>query len=465
MAPARPHIVVLMADTVMRQALGCYGGVARTPHIDALAARSWRFERLYQPATMCQPSRVTWMTGCLPWTTRVWANSPGCNARRERTLLRALREHGYRGGYAGLFHCWEEHDRDGLDMLDWIDWYHDWIGPQPGGPDHERLLPLFMAHLERMGVQLPDGHLLDFRDHAGHTDFPLARHPAVRLADQGVAAVDAIDPAVPHLIWLSFWMPHEPWAPPRDHLERHRLADMPLSPTWNDDLAGRPAHLARLPNRQLVSAFGHDAPERLRRIWRAYAGCMSLVDDQVGRVIAALERRGLYDDALVVFTTDHGTTHGAHGMLYKSFSGMIDEISRIPLLLKLPGQRAARTVAQVASSADLHPTLLELLGIPCGRVDGSSWAPWLAGAEPGRTRAFGVHGDGTDAEAQSVRSLRVGAWKYNRYSAPETEELYNLDEDPHETDNRARACPAETAALGAELMEASRAAGDSFVLR
>ena len=77
-----------MADTVMRAALGCYGGAIRTPHIDALAGHAHRFEQLYQPANMCQPSRVTWMTGCLPATTQVYVNGFGNNLRRQRTILR-----------------------------------------------------------------------------------------------------------------------------------------------------------------------------------------------------------------------------------------------------------------------------------------------------------------------------------------------------------------------------------------
>src|SRR3954465_2145095 len=122
----RPHVIVLMADTVRRDLLGCYGGVAQTPHLDALAARSWRFDNPYPPPNMCQPSRVTWMTGCLPGTTQVYMNG-NHNRRLRPTLLRKLADAGYRGGYLGLFHCWREAERDGMDAWSMIDWNHDWF--------------------------------------------------------------------------------------------------------------------------------------------------------------------------------------------------------------------------------------------------------------------------------------------------------------------------------------------------
>src|SRR3569833_3081726 len=111
----RPNVIVLMADTVRHDLLGCYGGRARTPHLDAMAADAWRFERLYQPANMSQPRRDTWMPGSLPSTTQVNRNESGSNRRLRPTLLRALADAGYRGGYLGLFHCWPEPDRDGLE--------------------------------------------------------------------------------------------------------------------------------------------------------------------------------------------------------------------------------------------------------------------------------------------------------------------------------------------------------------
>jgi arylsulfatase A-like enzyme len=460
----RPHVIVLMADTVRHDLLGCYGGVARTPHLDALARRSHRFERLYQPATMCQPSRVTWMTGCLPATTQVYLNGFGNNRRLRPTLLRTLADAGYRGGYLGLFHCWQEPDRDGIDAWSMIDWMYDWMPEHGSWQIDDAQWKRWLAHVDSLGITPVETQLKDFHHHAGWTDFPRERHPAVRLADRALECIDDVRAGQPHLLWTSFWMPHEPWAPPRELLDLYRLEDMPLPASWRDDLATRPEHQRALNNAAQFAQLGPDTEANLRRLWAAYAACMTLVDEQCGRIIAALERKGIYDDSLVIFMTDHGTTHGAHGWLYKGSSFMIDEVSRVPCLVKLPGQREARVIDDVVSSADLYPTVCEALGIAHGPVDGRSWSDVFAGGRRD-ARAFGQHGDGSDTEAKSVRSLRRGRWKYNLYSAPGVDELYDLDADPHELRNIVRDCPSERSQLRAELVDAIRSSSDRFEVR
>lgn len=453
----QPHVIVLMADTVQRQALGCYGGFVRTPTIDALAGHATRFERLYQPANMCQPSRCTWMTGTLPSTHQVYCNGERFD-RSQPTMLRRLADAGYRGGYLGLFHCWAQpDDRDGLDAWSWADWIHD----------HEAILAIpdeaarnarWQAELERMGMTGPEYALRDFHHHAGHTDFPLARHPAVRIADQAIAAIDDIDPARPHALWVSFWMPHEPWAPPREYLDRYRPQDMPLPRSLHDDRATRPPHQRQGAGAEAAAMLGPDLEGNLRRVLAAYAGCMELVDTQCGRILDALRRRGLYEDSVVAFITDHGTTHGAHGWLYKGGAYALDEISHVPAILKTPGQRQPRVVPDVVSSADFAPTILGFAGVDAGAVDGRAWSDVLAGERRAGARAFCQHLRGGPGAA---RSIRTGRWKYTLYGNG-ADELYDLDADPDELRNVVADVPAERRALREELVASIRASTDTF---
>lgn len=457
----QPHVIVLMADTVQRQALGCYGGFARTPVIDALAAQATRFERLYQPANMCQPSRCTWMTGTLPSTHQVYCNGERYDRSRP-TLLRRLAEGGYRGGYLGLFHCWAQPaDRDGLDAWGWADWIHDHediIGMQDGAAREAR----WQAELERLGMTGPEHALKDFHHHAGHTDFPLERHPAVRITDRAVACVDDIDPSRPHALWVSYWMPHEPWAPPLEYRDRYRPEDMPLPRSLHDDRATRPAHQRRGAGAgaEATDLLGPGVEANLRRVLAAYAGCMELVDTQCGRIIDALKRRGLYDDSIVVFLTDHGTTHGAHGWMYKGGAFMLEEISRVPAMIKLPGQREARVVPDIVSSADFAPTLLGLAGLDAGTVDGRAWTDVLSGRPRTGARAFCQHLSGGP---KAARSLRTGRWKYTLYGNG-SDELYDLEADPAELLNIAAEAPAERRTLRDELVDAIRSGTDAFTV-
>ncbi len=465
MAKKHPDIVVLMADTVTRDALGCYGSFVRTPNIDALATRSHRFERLYQPANMCQPSRTTWLTGHYPSSTQIYLNN-GDYDRRHPTLLKHLATNGYRGGYLGLFHSWRGFDRDGLQDWSWIDWDSDFAFASGRGSwekqDEDR--EEWRRHVERMGMIEMWDRLVDFHDHAGRTDIPLELHPTTRLTDTAVASVDDFSAERPNLLWVSSWFPHEPWAPPAPFDGMYGPDEVVLPGNLRDPRSTRPIH-------QRTS--GNDAPflrepggeALLRRIWAAYGGCMSFVDQQFGRIIDRLKTRGLYDDALVVFMTDHGTTHGAHGWMYKGGSFMIDEISRIPVLVKLPGQREAKTIPDIVSSADFFPTVLELLGIGHAPVDGSSWSDVFAGRRRANARAFGQHGDGRDEDARSARMLRRGRWKYTMYSKAGVDELYDMEADPLELRNIAEDSPRERKELRDELVDVIRSGTDAFVVR
>jgi arylsulfatase len=465
----RPDLIVLMADTVRRDALGCYGSpFVRTPHIDALARESCVFERMYQPANMCQPSRITWLTGCYPSTHQVYYNGFGNYARRETTLLKLLSRAGFKGGYLGIFHCWLQLDRDGLDDWSWVDWVHDHPDFRVPGDTTWRITDAHQTawreRARQMGIMLTEDHLVDFHHHAGHTEFPIANQVCSRLAERAIASIDDFAKDRPNALWASFWMPHEPWAPPAPWHEMYRREDVVLPANVHDDRSTRPVHHRDL---ELGPAFDELAagPGMLERAWAAYAGCMSFVDDRIGAIIAKLKSSGRYDDAIVVFMTDHGTAHGSHGWMYKNGSAMIDEISRVPCMIKLPKAAQARRVPDVVGSVDFMPTICEMMGISHDPVDGRSLVPLMRGGARTGARAFGQHNHGTDDRAESVRSLRTGRWKYSLYSQTGVDELYDMDEDPLELRNVAREAPRERDQLRAELVDFIRSSPDTFVVR
>jgi choline-sulfatase len=459
----RPNIVVLMADTVRRDALGCYGSpTARTPHIDALAADACVFERMYQPANMCQPSRVSWMTGCYPSTHQVYTNGDE-NPRRCPTLLKMLHTHGYRGGYLGLFHCWPGFDRDGMGAWSWLDYYSDY----PFAPDQDEAARRaeWNRHRAAMGVFGTEDHAKDYHHLAGYTDFPIERQSDRRLTERALACIDDFASDRPNLLWVSSWMPHEPWAPPAPFHEWHRAQDVVLPGNVFDQRDTRPTHQSHLRMGKVFDELTADGDAMLRRACAAYAGCMSFVDDNMGRILARLKSRGLYDDALVVFLTDHGTANGAHGWMHKGGSFMIDEISRVPCMIKLPRAKRAVRIPDIVASVDLHPTILDVLGIEHAPVDGRSLAGLMAGGTRAGARAFGQHRAGTDDRADAVRSLRTGRWKYNLYSQEGVDELYDMEADPLELRNLAREAPREREQLRAELVDFIRSSPDAFVVR
>ncbi len=469
MPAKKSDLIVLMADTVRRDALGCYGSAIHTPHLDALARDSCVFERMYQPANMCQPSRISWLTGCYPSTHQVYENGFDNYARRETSLLKLLAGAGYRGGYLGIFHCWQQLDRDGLDDWSWVDWIHDvptehridqatWRLP-------EHHLAAWRERMTKQGVTLTEDGLVNFHDLAGHTEFPIERHIGSRLAERAMACIDDFASDRPNALWASFWMPHEPWAPPAPWHLRYRPDDIVLPGNVHDPCATRPAHHRTIDIARIFDQLTATGDALLRRALAAYAGCMSFTDDRIGAIITKLKQAGRYDDAIIVFTSDHGTANGAHGWMHKGHSFMIDEISRVPFMIKLPKSAQIHRVPDVVASVDFMPTICELLGLDRGRVDGRSLVDVLGGGTRTDARAFGQHQDGRDDTAESVRSLRTGRWKYNLYSQAGVEELYDMEADPLELHNIASEASRERDRLRSELVDFIRSSADTFVVR
>ena len=180
---------------------------------------------------------------------------------------------------------------------------------------------------------------------------------------------------------------------------------------------------------------------------------MTLIDDCVGELIFHLKEKGLYDDALICFSTDHGTTNGSHGWLHKGSSFMIDEISRIPFLIKAPQQEKGSRIEDLTNTIDFVPTALELLGLPFQETDGRSLVPHLDGTPIKNSKAYGQHGSGQNKPNESVRMLRKGKWKYSLYNAPGVEELYDLEADPLELQNIAPQQKEVVEELKKELIE------------
>ena len=376
-AASRNLLVILVDD--LRPTLGCMGDeLARTPHIDALASRGLVFDRHYCQQALCNPSRSSMLTGLRPRTIGVTTLAQDYREERPevRTWPQVLRGSGYTTLALGKVH----HLPHLSDPLSWSDapwWperdhYHTEEGrealaerqrwfAEEGIERKARGLPFEAPEVE--GTQLMDGKL--------------ATRAIERLEELAAAGR-------PFALTVGFLKPHLPFVAPADCWERHEpgagAGDLPGElPAGAPDFAG--VGLGELRAYVGIPEDGPLEPELASSLRQGYRACVSHVDDQVGRLLAALERLGLDDATAVVLWSDHGFQLGELGQWCKQTN--LETAVRSPLIVSVPDSfgegllRGRRTTALV-ESVDLYPTLLELCKVPApGGLEGTSLLPLL----------------------------------------------------------------------------------------
>ncbi|HUW02252.1 MAG TPA: sulfatase-like hydrolase/transferase [Acidimicrobiales bacterium] len=403
--PKRPNVLFVITDQQRADHVG-FGGnqVVQTPNLDGLAARSTVFDRAFVSNPVCMPNRSTIMTGRMPSAHGVIFNdrslSPDAN-----TFVRQLRHAGYRTALIGKSHLQHGMSRDALVDLpghpgmatpwaegwDTVEHQERYEGDHPPDPDdfygfgH---IELTLGHGSGTGGhhyrwarergathdQLTAGFLHDsdvpnrspiwWQIH--EAPYPAEVYSTTFVTERTIDFIEGAEQAGgPWMAWCSFPDPHHPLAPPREWLHRHAADDMALPSTYDDPGEGWPFHmtvLRGLPphDEQFVRPFG-PTPGQTRASIAATYGMIEFIDDGVGRILAALDRLGIADDTIIVFTSDHGDMMGDHGMILKGamhYEGCV----RVPMVLHTPGRKPSRTDS-LASSIDLPHTLLELCGV------------------------------------------------------------------------------------------------------
>lgn len=403
------NILLITGDQWRGDCLSAVGhACVRTPALDALAADGVLFRSHYAQALPCGPARASMLTGLYLHNHRAVRNGTPLDSRHA-TLPNEFRRAGYQPllfGYTST--SVDPRDYDPGDPA--LTTYQgampgfDWVLPFEG--DREP----WLADLRRKGYPVPE-RPADIYAPAG-TDFgsndrgPNFAPPVYRAEDSDTAFMtDAVLGHLDHGIrrpWffhVSYNRPHPPYIAPEPYNAMVHPDDVPAfrrAPTAADEAAMHPVVGYFLEhNRQENYIPGRsgriaDADDRdLRQLRATYYGMVAEVDAQLARLFAELRRRGVYDDTLIVFTSDHGEQLGDHYLTGKY--GFYDESVHVPLILKLPralsrGERG-RTVDAFTESVDLMPTLLELAGrdVPVA-CDGVSLAPLLFGEVPANWR-------------------------------------------------------------------------------
>ena len=446
-AAEAPNVLLIVSDD-LQACLGCYGHeVCRTPHIDRLAREGVRFERAYCQYPVCGPSRASFMSGLYPRTTTILGNSSAQGSFRAVNPRLAehpsiggfLREHGwFSARVSKIYHMGvpggiERGDPGGDDPDSW-DYAYDVMGPETLSPGVRELLSPRRNHYGSSFavVRVPDERQETQTDH-------LATSQAIAILESRAASVipgasNKIKqkPDAPFFLAVGLVRPHVPLVAPQRLFDRYPADDMTLPTVPQGDLDDVPRGVAAKRNGK---TFGMTQDQQ-RRALAAYFASVTFMDEQVGRLLEALDRLELRRDTIVVFTADHGWNLGEHDCWQKM--SFWEETTRVPLIVSSPAHRAtaAGVNREIVELIDLYPTIGDLCGLADRLpeiLEGRSLRPLLEKPgllDPGRD-ALTVMGRNA-----KTYSLRTRDWRYSNYGGDE--ELYHLAEDPKEFTNLAR---------------------------
>lgn len=415
------NIVILHADELVCRMLGCMGNTAiRTPNIDALAREGHLFHNAYTANGVCVPSRATLMTGRYPIAHGVVSNEQKLPPR-EALMPQMFAGRGYVTGYFGKTHYGREDTDESM--------RHD--GWQVFSAWHTG----YQRELAKRGVAYRYPSLVR-NDQVrywpmGHSTIPAEHFFECVIGDQCVAFIR--DHAGENfLCFAGFNAPHFPFSPPKPYDTMYDPEDMVPYPYVENVVENRPWEFVRWikQNRDYLNE------EEAKLFLANQYALISMVDDNVGKIVAALKEAGVYDDTLILFTSDHGDYGTQYGMFGKSYS-MVDNIMKTALVISHPDHRGERRdVYAVTDNTDILPTILDFAGIVGDRaIQGSSLCPILAGERESVRDAAFAHNSFPCSDMHLHQSMvRQGDWKYVQ-SGKHKGELYNLADDPWEATN------------------------------
>jgi choline-sulfatase len=420
----RPNFLILMADQLTARALPAYGNrVARTPHIDGLAAQGVVFDSFYCNSPLCAPSRFSFLSGRQVSAIGAYDNAAEFPSQVP-TFAHYLRRAGYQTSLSGKMHFCGADQLHGFEERLTTDIYPADFGWTPDWSRFEHR-PSWYHSMDSVTQAGPctRTNQIDFDDdvifNARQKLFDLARSRDRR----------------PFCMVASMTHPHDPYVVPQHYWDRYDDAtiDMPrvtLPPDGLDPHSRRLRHVIGLDLEPVSQAQVHAAR-------RAYYGAVSYVDDQIGVMLQALGDARLADDTIVLVLADHGDMLGERGLWYKM--SFFEPACTIPLIVHAPRRFAPRRVAGSASLVDVLPTLCELGGVEASSyatpLDGTSLVPRLTGAAGGGEVIGEYLGEGAIAPLVMIRR---GRYKFV-HSPADPDQLYDLAEDPDEVRNLAEA--------------------------
>lgn len=436
-----PNIVLISTDQQRFDMVAAAGNPAvSTPHLDRLAAQGALFENCYVQNPVCSPSRASLMTSTYVSTHGLYENGVDIDPD-TRVFSKDLAEAGYDCGLVGKFHlssCFDGRTEPRLDDgFRVFRWAHD---PYPGSSEN--------AYHRWLRSRRPELYERALEDRGLFDSMPTEAHYSHWIAEETISFLRTDRRAdQPFFFVANFFDPHHGFGAPEEYIRRYDDVELPPINTRDGELDDKP-EIQRLASERRgggLPSYVEHTEQELREVRTAYYAMVSLVDDEVGRILDALDEEGLAENTIVVFTSDHGELLGDHQLLRKG-PFMYDCSVRVPLIVRWPGVVAEGTRrTELVQWVDLAPTFLDVAGLDRPRqMQGESLTPLLRGEEVGwRDWALSQYRSGGDPAnpGAHLTMLRHDRWKLIAHHGPpgtsrdRAGELYDLESDPGELEN------------------------------
>ncbi len=432
MENTRPNILFITTDQHRFDCLGINGNTQiKTPNIDALAKSGVNFSNAFVQNTVCVPSRACMQTGRythqhgVTYMETVVDDTPGL-PDWELTFMERLQESGYYTGAAGKMHMYPEkgfdwHNLTGGKGQRWLYAEGDPLGPGPLGPKYAAWL-----ENKRKGAYeelYQERRAQNSYKKLGVMDIPLSNEEYIEtwIADESINFInDRAGQDQPFFLWTGFCGPHGPFDPPEPYKSMYSPDEVPL-----------PQELPEWPS------WRESIDEKLMRKCIAYYwGMVTCIDDHIGRIVDSLKRKGIFDDTLIIFTSDHGEMLGERGKWGKCV--FYDTTLRVPTWVKPPANTkfVSRTASEITEAMNVAPTILDYANVPIPEnMTAQSWRPLIEGENKGMDAILSEYV--TNDKKEWSKCIRTATHKYIKFFNSGKEEFYDLENDSFEQFNLA----------------------------
>ncbi len=440
MTDPRPHIILIITDQQRYDTIGALGfDYMDTPTLDRMVTEGVTFTNCHITAPSCAPSRASLFTGYYPHSTGIYKNAD----RWTHSWVEDLAESGYDCVNVGKMHTYPYHTPLGFHERYVVEnkdrfleerWYFDeW---------DKGLRARGLVKQQREFYR----KRADYRQSLGAFDWELPEdaHPDFFVGDLAKWWIETKPRSgKPLFLQIGFPGPHPPYDPVPRYAEAYLEKDLPILPVTQAELESQPppfqamrVHNAEVDHDSVVHQLEPDAAARHRQ--RAYyLANVTMIDEKVGEILQALEAKGYLENAVVIFTSDHGDALGDHGHSQKWT--LYDIITKMPLIVWAPGRfDGGRQVNALCSLMDIGPAILELAGItPPASMEAESLLPALQGeAWTGRDAVFAEHSrDGILQTTDMMTMIRTQEWKLVHFLDEPFGQLFDLVNDPDEIHN------------------------------
>lgn len=414
------NTIVILSDEHNRDVLGCYGDpFAITPNLDRLATEGVRFRNAYTNSPVCVPGRASFATGRYPHQIRAWDSVSPHNGTVKGWGAHLI-DAGHEVVSIGKLHYRSSEDPNGftqeiipMHVYNGTGWLSSLIRNPP-------------AALE--GVEGMAGDI-----GAGETKYTKYDRDVTARACDWLGNAARNPHRKPWVLYIGLVAPHFPLIAPDAFYHLYDDVDIPPPRQYDED--ERPRHPVLDALRKASNYDDFFTPEKVKIARQGYYGLCSFLDDNVGKILEAVEVCGLSDSTRIIYSTDHGDNMGHRGLWGKSV--MYEDSVAVPMLMKGPGVPTGKTVETPVSLVDLHPTIMQNAGQPLPDSDddvpGRSLLELIETPSPDRA-VFSEYHDWSSITGMFM--LRKGDWKLVWYAGYEPQ-LFNLKDDPEERNDRA----------------------------